>query len=83
MISGASTNTVNAWRQTQLATCLHHHEAFSQGVGHLRLSIIPPQEHLYSGQVFSDDCQINSTPPVLTGERLFRCVSDRNCPSSP
>ena len=38
-----------------------------QDVGHLRLSINPPQEHPWSGQVFSDDCQINSTPSVLTG----------------
>ena len=43
----------------------------SQGVGHLRLSINPPQEHLWSGQVFSDDCQINSTPSVLTGADCF------------
>ena len=38
----------------------------SQGVGHVRLSVNPPQEHLWSGQVFSDDCQINSTLSVVS-----------------
>ena len=63
MISGAST-TVNG--DTQLTTNLHHHEAWSRRRP-LALSIDPPQEHLWSGQVFSDDCQINCTPAVLTG----------------
>ena len=53
----------------QLVTSLHRDEAWS---GRLLLATInPPQEHLWSGQVFPNNCQINGTSPVFTGADCF------------